>query len=62
MKKSNNLVKLSDSSYQNAVDDGLNTQQTNLNKVMKFLTMVTVAFIPFTVLSGFGGMNVRIPF
>lgn len=62
MKKSNNLVKLSDSSYQNAVDDGLNTQQTNLNKVMKFLTMTTVSFIPFTVVSGFGGMNVRIPF
>jgi Mg2+ and Co2+ transporter CorA len=29
---------------------------------MKGLTVITVIFIPFTVMSGFFGMNVKVPF
>lgn len=62
MEKARQSVKLSDQAYQHAVDNALNKQSDNLNAVMKALTVLTVTFIPFNVISGFFGMNVQVPF
>ncbi len=37
-------------------------ESDNLNSIMKALTVLTVTFIPFNVVSGFFGMNVAVPF
>lgn len=61
MNMSDQLINISERSYQNQVDDALNKHSNSLNLVMKALTVLTVCFLPFTVVSGFFGMNVRVP-
>lgn len=62
MKKSKNMIELSDQTYENMVDNGLNEQSNSLNRVMKGLAAITVLVLPFNVVSGFMGMNVEVPF
>jgi magnesium transporter len=61
------LVRLSDEAliYQDRVtsilDAHLSNQSNRLNEVMKVLTYITTIAVPFTVLGGLFGMNVKLP-
>jgi magnesium transporter len=61
------LVRLSDEAliYQDRVtsilDAHLSNQSNRLNEVMKVLTYITTIAVPFTVLGGLYGMNVKLP-
>ena len=61
MRKSKQLISLSQQTYDHIVDNGLNEYQFRLNKIMKALTAITVAFLPFQIMGGLFGMNVRVP-
>ncbi len=62
MKRSKNLVKLSNQTYDNIVENTLNDHSNNLNRVMKGLAAMTVLVLPFNIVSAFFGMNVKVPF
>lgn len=61
------LVRLSDESlvFQDRItsllDAHLSNTSNRLNEVMKTLTIITTIAVPFTVISGFFGMNVKLP-
>eukprot|EP00347_Sterkiella_histriomuscorum_P022486 403338312 len=62
MKRAQGMICLSDQTYENMVDNGLNEHSNQLNVVMKGLAAITVVVLPFNVVSGFMGMNVTVPF
>ncbi|CDW75366.1 manganese resistance protein [Stylonychia lemnae] len=62
MIKSQNLVTLCDQTYENMVDNKINEHSNNLNRIAQGLAAVTVIFLPCNLISGFMGMNVKVPF
>ncbi|CDW78186.1 -like mg2+ transporter [Stylonychia lemnae] len=62
MKKATTQIQLSDQTYENMVDSGIQEQSNNLNTIMQSLAAITVVILPFNVISGFMGMNVLVPF
>ena len=62
MRRSKNLVKLSNQTYDNIVENTINDHSNQLNRVMKGLAAMTVLVLPFNIISAFFGMNVQVPF
>ena len=61
MQKAQDLIMLSNESYNHLVDNALNINSDKLNNSMRGLATISTLFIPFTVVSGMFGMNVEIP-
>ncbi len=62
MIKSRELIRLSSSTYDHIVDNGLHEHSNKLNRIMQILAALTVVFIPFQTISSMFGMNVEVPF
>lgn len=55
------MTNISLKTYNKAVDESLLKYQKKVNNVMLALTVITLMFMPFTVVGGLFGMNVRVP-
>ena len=54
------MTNISLKTYNKAVDESLLKYQKKVNNVMLALTVITLMFMPFTVVGGLFGMNVRV--
>jgi len=61
MEKANELIHLSKDNYNHIVESQLNNNSNKMNNAMKGLATITALFLPFTVISGLFGMNVKVP-
>jgi Mg2+ and Co2+ transporter CorA len=61
MNKAKKLILLSDESYNHVVQNALNINSDKMNNAMRGLATISTLFLPFTVVSGVFGMNVKVP-
>ena len=55
------MLNVSKKTYNTIVEESMLAYQNRVNDIMLALTIFTIMFMPFTVISGLFGMNVRVP-
>ena len=55
-------LKLSQNTYQMSVDAKMTESSEKLDKLMRQFSLISVMFLPLTIISGMWGMNCKVPY
>ena len=59
--KASKKINLGNESYNKAVENTLNYNSDKMNKAMRGLATITTLLVPFPLMTGLWGMNVKVP-